>query len=172
MFLSLILILKILLIIIPLLLPVVYFTLSGRKVEKELVQLSVLSDPAQVKLQITYENMVTLKKSLVLQKKTLHSSKECLRLKQIFYRTGKKLGKSPSLITEKTVSSQIEKQIRFDDLRIRILDFKHKLVWGRVQLKLSPSYYKLKTIWGFLLYISIDFLSTILQILRFNVLKQ
>jgi len=89
-------------------------------------------------------NLAALKESLILQKKNLSSSKEYRRLKQIFYRAGKKLGKIPSLITEKTVSSEAEKQISFDDLRIRILDFKQKLVCEGVQLKLSPKYCKLK----------------------------
>lgn len=91
-------------------------------------------------------NLTALKESLILQKINLNSSKEYLRLKQIYYRAAKKLGKIPSLISEKNnLSSQIEKQLYFKDLRIRILDLKQKLVWEGVQLKLSTKYSKLKT---------------------------
>jgi hypothetical protein len=91
-------------------------------------------------------NLTALKESLVLQKINLNSSKEYLRLKQIYYRAAKKLGKTPSLISEKKkMFSQTEKQLYFKDLRTRILDLKQKLVSEGVQLKLSPDYYKLKT---------------------------
>ena len=105
---------------------------------------SILNSNTLLSFHDSMINLATLKESLVLQKKNLSSSKEYLKLKQIFYRTGKKLGKTPSLITEKNLSSESENQIRLNALRIRILDFKQNLVWEGIRLKLSPKYQELK----------------------------